>query len=304
MRAPIYIVIISCLLAAIIPWWIGTHGKDFMTPPSSEEIAAVSTRWQATQPVPKSASEYLSAPTDQSVTLETKLGTEKKPSLQEMMPTMLNHAPQLSEYSELASHGSAALIKLAEHLQENNHATESLLAWERVIDRTRASKAQKNKAIRAINRQQTALSPWNTDTENDISIILHAGANPKVSQVIKGALSEVAEIINRDSGHILKVTTKKSTGNISAQAAGVTSVSLWFSRPSGQSVETQPVSIAIDLKDPASFKQQMKRGIYQILLVSLPNRAVLPELSSIKQKEDPFERVTRLMWQDLSGLLK
>lgn len=306
MRVPIYIVIILCLLAAAAPWWIGTHNKDFVTPPNEAELKIIAEDWRSSQP-------HITAPKEALQKNDTKAPAKKTNTAKNITNPKLimgdiTTPPSLAEYAHLNKLGSASILNLAKYLETQKAPTRALLAWERVLDHTKPTRQERRLAQNAIARLTKKLPPWNLDSNADIKITLHAGASVQEAALITNTLDQVALEINQSSGYIIHVNTQKSIGTASNQGATSAPISLWFSNHTNQAIETPSIAIKADLTSPSLLKQQIKRGIYQIFQAHLEKSDSLVTLPDLrpdpKEKQQPLQYITRLMWRELAAKLQ
>ena len=313
MRVPTPIVIIICLLVATITWLIGTHRLDFTKAPTPEELVEISENWEEGRP--HATHKQNGARPAPHHPLESDTGkpdhTEATPSPPLPVPDFALQ-PSLGEFGTLSNQDAALLARLANHLESSSHTQHALLAWERIIDTSNPTMQQRLDTAKAIKRLKTVLPPWNSDPANEISIILHAGANLQETDDLEKALENSAELISQASGNILHVRKKTSFGKIRNPKTTVTPVAIWFSRP-GESdqepmVETIPISFMVNSMEPELFAEQTAAGVYSLLRSHLNEKTgftPLPEISQLPEDTTPNElltqHITRLMWREFAN---
>ena len=306
MRVPIFITIPACLIVAILVWWLGTKDKEFLTPPTPERLVEISEEWQQSSPnipPPKPINAaLLSDPAPVSPM------PAEEPQPQELvLPTGdLLLAPSLAEYGTLGDNGADAMIQLATLLESKAELQRARLAWERVIDTSNPDDKQRKQAVQALHRLQKTMPPWNPDPSADISLVLHAGATLKDTQILISALEKTAELITNASDHVIKVEIKASFGKSSGIKTPRIPVAIWFSRPpNGEgsfTAETPPISFMADPKQPEALSNQVAAGVYSLLRTHLSTETSftpLPEYPADVQPDTLLKYyVTRLMWRE------
>lgn len=302
MRVPFYIYIPLCILTAVTVWLFGTYEKDFMTPPTEEELNTATEKWRSKQP---QTTQELPETNKQ-----PQLPTIKSPPVvisppPPLLPTGdLNTAPSLAEYGTLSSEGSSAIINLARRLEDKKAPQRALLAWERVIDTTTPNKADRTKALSAIKRLKTILPPWNADPRADIRLNLHIGIGTNDPSPIKDIIQEIAQSIDLHSDHILQVTTTISTSDQPTKIESETSLALWFTLTDQVEKETEPLSLRVDLTKPELAKSQLEANIYNIIKSQLMQKTSFAPLPQIKQGQPALHNITRLMWREFAHTIQ
>ena len=307
MRVPLYIVIPLCLLTVAIVWMVGTHDKDFMTPPTEAKLENVKEEWLASQPetIPSNFATPLDENDSNKEDIPTQvIETEVEPP-KALLPTGdLKVAPSLSEYGTLGSEGSDAIIRLAEHLETEQSPSRALLAWERVLDITQPTAEQRDLAVKAIQRLSKELPPWNTDPSADIQLVLNAGSRSNEVTMIKNAVENTAKAINQSSGYILNVDTEVNIAKPGETVTPLTPIALWFTLPAKSETDTAPISITVDLTKPELIDTQVKLGIYKILQANLASKTSFTPLPAMADGDLALQQITRLMWRELAKNIK
>ncbi len=307
MRVPIPIVIISCILAAVLVWIAGTRDKDFMTPPTPEELVKISKDWEKSRPnIPPPK------PIDSALLADKTITPPSKKPLQNKVKTLptgnLKHSPALTEYGTLGNRGALAMIQLATQLETMGELQRALLAWERVIDTTKPSVSERKQAIAAIKRLRATLPPWNPDPTCDIAVTLHAGATMKDKDYLRNALTEAADLVSKASGNVIRVSTKASFGKSRGIKTPRIPIAIWFSRPKETPGETPPISFMADPSQKDMLVSQIEAGIYALLrahLTEATSFTPLPEYpAGVNPKDLLSYHVTRLMWREFVNSMK
>lgn len=296
MRVPLHIILITCLLALIVPWYVGTRDMDFMKKPSTQELNHISEEWTKNQSA-------ITAPKDfdpKGDKAAAEIANSQKKQLLNKAKNDLTTPPSLSEYSDLRNQGSSTLISLAEHFETQSAPLRALLAWERVLDNTAPTIEERNSAIQSIARITAELPPWNVDSNADIKLILHVGTSAQDTTIIQSTLSQIALSINQASSHILSIDTKISKQVKGAEATELTPLSLWFSSAENQALETTAIAITVDLKKTDLLKQQIELAIHKTLKAALEENSNFSPFPELKEGDQPLSHITRLMWSELA----
>ena len=288
-------------------WWMSTRKMDFLTPPSSAELAAI--RQKTTASLPPSISEPPKAPPQAPLAKAANPSPEKKPE-----PSIeigdLNPTPGLSTYAELAPKGARHLIELASLLETAGEFPRTLLAWERVLDSTHAEPPQVAAAIAAIKRIRPTLPDWNIDPDGAIPIVIHANTGTKLEKNLASILEQIAQDIEHASSGILKVTARITT-KTSAKAPpkgttkrknsptnAPTPVAIGLTGPSEQSPASETLPFAVS--KPEELQAEILHTIFQLTSSRLEQIRALPPIAAAAD-ETPLDalqfRITRLQWE-------
>ena len=300
MRVPLFIVIPLCIITLLGVWFSGTHNKDFVTPPSPDQLEDITEKWKAEQPEGTPHITKVEAPTPQ-IVVEKKEVIEKEPEPLPLLPTGdLTKSPSLSEYGVFNEKGSAELIRLATHLTEQKSPQRALLAWERVLDMTTPDDTQRQQAIAAISQLKQKLSPWNADPVNDIQITLHVNAQAQDPAALKGAILDFANVIQEASDFIIKANVKINNTPPKGNRAALVNIQL---SSSATPTENSPSFVLPYHPDKqGEFKELLESSFYQLIrqqLISNTSFSPLPEVSSSEISELTFRHhITRLMWRE------
>lgn len=313
MRIPIFITIPACIAVAVLVWFVGARDKEFVEPPTPARLVEISEEWEKNRPnipPPKPINAALLAdPTP----ITPKSNTGVADNQEDMIPTGdLMLAPSLSEYGTYGDKGADAMIQLATFLETKAEFQRSLLAWERVIDTSNPDQAQRQQAVRSIQRLRNVMPPWNPDSSADIALTLHAGATLKDKEVLVTALKAAAALITEASGNVVQVKTKASFGKSRGIKTPRIPVAIWFSRPASQTganlAETPPISFMADPKQPEALAKQVAAGVYSLMRTHLATEtsfSPLPEYPTGAQPDDVLKHyVTRLMWREFVKSMK
>ncbi|MGJ8676588.1 MAG: hypothetical protein ACSHX0_03640 [Akkermansiaceae bacterium] len=309
MRISLLIVIPLCLMTLLGTWLLGTRGIKFTTAPSPERISQVTAAWQDDQAHAITSQSGISAANQTSLPLaKTLLSNTEAAAAQTSPPPIptgdLTAAPKLSQYATHASAGSLAFIQLAQHLETVASPQHARLAWERVIDMTRPDSSERASALSAIQRLKSTQQPWPQSTENQITLILHAGTNSQETSILQTALGSVANKINLYSDHIVNISVQITLGNDATEQTALTPIAMWFSSNSTPPSETDPISVITDTTNAEILTPDIERGIYRLIQSRLSNKtsfSPLPEIPENTVHDNALElHVTRLMWREFA----
>ena len=80
------------------------------------------------------------------------------------------------------------MISTARLMEDNGNFELALLAWERVVDMSKADASQRDQALLAIQRLRATLPDWNSDPSRALEIVLHAGAGKTTAEALTPAI--------------------------------------------------------------------------------------------------------------------
>lgn len=300
MRVPFPIVIVLVFLVVLGTWWHGTRGRDFLTPPTAEELAEIRERVKASIPAPDEPEEELAVPAPAPDPMKPSAGDESEIPLGN-----LGVAPRLAEYADAASRGADKLMSLALLLETEGEFQRALLAWERTIDMGNADAGQMATALAAIARLRPTLPDWNTDAEKAIPVVLHAGTDHRSAKALKPALVETAARIERSAAGILKVSVDLATSRSEIAATGPSPVALWLSGPGKEFPTTEVISFTSTAgSDLESECARALHGMIRAYLIRNTTLETVPALGDDANPKDALAtHLTRLAWRDLGVLL-
>ncbi|NWK57119.1 hypothetical protein HW115_15970 [Verrucomicrobiaceae bacterium N1E253] len=312
MRIPVPIAILSCVIATGSVWYFGSRDADFTTPPSAEENQEAKEQWKKENaPAPAASITSTDTQVKKQAPKAPKLVKPKrvKPPKPKRLPTGdLGVSPQLSEYGILANEGAPSMVQLAQELESQQAWQHALLAWERVLDTTKASPEEASMAHKAITRLKPKQPAWNPDPLGDITITLHAGATIKNKQALESALKQTADSIAQASGYILKVTFQTSIGKGTPPDTPRVPIAIWFTRSDGKRQgETPPLSFMAAPDDVETLTKQCKLGVYNLLRAHLAETTAFSPLPEA-DPDTPAElrlnsHITRFMWREFANSL-
>jgi hypothetical protein len=293
-RIPIPVVILLVLAVVGGVWWGNTRNIDFMTPPSEARLSQVRARVEASFPRPEVVEEAVPVVEE----------PEPPPVVEPPKPPVdlgdLTAAPRLQDYGERSPQGATPLMELAAALEEKGEFQRALLAWERVLDLTKADDNQAATALSAIRRLRPTLPDWNAKPETAIAMTLHAGTGKKLAKSLAPILEEAARDLEKASAGIVKVKSQVTTGKTSAK--GATPVALWFAGPDRKSVSTEVLSFTIE--KPDALRDEVMKTIYELIRTHLA-RTTAYTPPAVPAEGEPVRdalgtRITRLSWSEFA----
>lgn len=296
MRIPIPWVIVLCLLAVVIPGWIGMRGKDFLSPPDRSTLDAVRTRAESALPRIATRADAITPKPDDAAQADrpvvVSLGNLARP-------------PQLDEYADRSAHGSTHLIELASRLESAGHPPRALLAWERVIDHCAATDADIGAAAAAIHRLRADAPPWNAGREQPIAIVIHAGTARKSAEALAPILKQAAIHLSNASGGILDVDTRVNAGPDAEFTDSPVPVAIWITG-SGDGESTTEVR-SFNVSTPETLEYSAIRTIHALVRAHLRHARDLRPPPAPPDEGDAREalatHITRLHWREFGRLL-
>ncbi len=293
LRIPILVVIPLALAVVLGTWWVGTRQMDFMKEPTAEQLAEIRVQAGASATAPDEKSNASAQD------LETPPPPPEPPQ-REIDLGDLSHPPKLQDYAERAQQGAESLIILAGALEEKAEFQRALLAWERVLDCTKADAPQAEAAIAAIHRLRPTLPDW---PGPPIQITLNAGTGKKLAKPLTTALEAAARDLERASAGIVKVKTSVTPGKAASSAKGATPVALWFEGAAKQSTSTDVLSFTVD--GPEKLPEELRKAVFALLRARLVSGTAFTPPAPLADGESALaalhDRVTRVSWNEFAA---
>jgi len=300
-RVPIPVVILLVLAVTGGIWWGNTRRMDFMTPPTSAELAELRIRVESSLPRADQPADSISVP----AAVEEPEPEPPPPPVPEIELGDLGRPPALRDYADRAPQGAAHLIELAAALEKKGEFQRGLLAWERVLDSAKPDAPQAATAIAAITRLRPTLPDWNAKPEAVLQITLHAGTGKKLAKSLTPILEGVARDLERASSGILKIKATVTAGKTSKAGKGAVPVALWLAGPEKKSSSTEVLSFTVESQD--TLRQEILKTVYQLVRSQLGRAAQYTPPANLADGEDPQAalgfRITRLGWSEFATAL-
>lgn len=300
MRVPIPFVILLAIAVVSGVWMYGTHGKDPLTDPTAQELAAIKAKVAASFPEIDKATDVISVPAEPPVTEKPVVEEPAKP---EIDLGNLAETPTLAYYNERASQGTAELSDLASALEKKGQFQRALLAWERVLDLTKPDPEQAKTAVSAIRRLRPTLPDWNLAPAKPIAIVLEAGTGKKMTKTLEPMLKLAAVEIQKSSAGLLTVSTKINVGK--SNAKGPSPVAVWLAGPGKKPVTTGVLSFTVGANE--QLHDEVLKTVFQLVRNFLKQSTSYTEPAPLGEKENPMDalnfRITRLCWNEFAASL-
>ncbi len=274
-------------------WWAGTREMDFMKEPTVERLAEIRVKAGGSAIAP----DEKSSPAVQELETPPPL---PDPPQQTIDLGDLSHPPSLRDYAERAQQGAESLIILAGALEEKGEFQRALLAWERVLDFTKADAAQAEATIAAIRRLRPTLPDW---PGPPIQITLNASTGKKLAKPLATALEAAARDLERASGGTVKVKAVVTLGKAASPAKGPVPVALWLAGTDKQSASTDVLSFTVD--GPEKLPEELLKAAFALLRAKLVSGTAYTPPAPLAGGESALaalhDRVTRLCWSEFAA---
>ncbi len=266
---------------------------DFMKEPTAERLAEIRVK----------AGSSVTTPDDKSSASAQELETPPpppEPPHREIDLGDLSHPPKLRDYAERAQQGAETLIILAGELEDKGEFQRALLAWERVLDCTKADSAQAEATIAAIHRLRPTLPDW---PGPPIQITLNAGTGKKLAKPLTTALETAARDLERASAGIVKVKAVVTPGKAASPAKGPVPVALWLAGTAKQSTSTDVLSFTVD--GPEKLPEELMKAVFALLRARLVSGTTHTPPAPLAEGESALaalhDRVTRACWNEFAA---
>jgi hypothetical protein len=290
-RIPLPWVVVLALAVISLTWWRGSAGKDFLTPPSDLELAGIRERVEAALPRAGSATDAISVPEQ-----NRRASAVAKPLVE---IGDVSSPPALDEYSDRAANGAAYMIELATLLEARGEFQRTLLAWERVLDHTRADDAQRKAAIDAIRRLKPTLPDWNTGDSEKIPVVLQAGTGKQLALSLNPVLESVALDFEKASSGLLAVSSKVNAARDNLVTNGPVPVAFWWCGPEEDSPSTDVLSFTV--ATPDSLRYDSLRTAYDLIRGRFADTETMRKPSPLPGEGDAMDaiqhQITRRHWR-------
>lgn len=309
MRVPWYISIPLCFIVVLTTLWISTRRYDFTTEPTPAELAEITRAWRLKYPsLPPSdlsrAEEAAAAP----IKPDASATGDQAPPLQELSFGDLNISPALDHFIHYREAGSAAMLYLAQRLEEKKEPRFALFAWERVLDSTQPSAQQTSLAAEAITRLRADLPPWNSDAEENKPLILHLTLPEEWKRPISSRLEGLTDEIRAASGNIILPQVLIKTAPQKPDFP-TPPVSLWLSGTGDSAKETPKITFHIkSTTEPSDasvdqITEQLFTALYRAIRSELNRQDLLTPPADLATGQDAraalHSQLTRLHWYQL-----
>ncbi len=299
MKVPWYIVILAIVFTISLTWFGSTKHYDFMapngTPLPPEDFGAdllsgtptIDSKFSSQPKIDAEAPKpYLSHSDHDSLILDSDLGD-------------LESSPSLESYRDFAQlEGATRLLDLSSKLQALGQSQRTMLALERVIDSTSASRTELEQARAGIRAISPTLPRWNIDPSHERPIFLHLIYTHTIPESLKLAALDIATKIREASSHQIEVIPKFTRR---AQTNTSPSITLALSATSNIPKETPILILSSVLKENINVTDELAKAVFRMVRGRLSEIGYpTPDTSS---PNDLSEGMTRLMWHEYAHLL-
>lgn len=299
-------VVLAVIGTILLTWYLRTKNMDFLTP-SGVEIAET-----------ENTSDFI----DLSVVLQPEIKDQPKidsiiqqpkdpdkitpPKIKEITESELGDlasSPGLAAYRDFARRESPdRLFELSSALRARGEFQRALLAFERVIDTSKAdpnSRAEAAQGIAALNKN---LPNWNIDPSNEIILNLHLGTADRLSDHLQEVLQEVAIRIRKSSGDQLNIIpTVNSSDNPDASTNNP--IALWLSASGDNPTSSAVITLRLTRNDEEHL-EEISLAVFKAIRSHLIDLGYPPASEDLKRRENYLSRqITRLMWRDFAQSL-
>jgi hypothetical protein len=296
MRIPFYITLPSCLLIVLIVWWINTRRMDFMTPPSQAQLEEIHKKTIASLPISNTQPETVMVAAPALPNFEQSANDPSVVYSGKVEIGELDPPKKLDTYSELAPDGAAKLLKLAIELEKLNAPQRSLLAYERVLDLSRANPQQIQLALHKIRIIRPSLPAWNPNTKLAHPIVIHIGTGQKFAQILPGIMESITQEIQRSSSGLIQCSFKLNIGESIRTIDAPSPVALWMTGGNKGNPSTDVLSFTSN--HPETLRRDLLKTIFNLI------RGQLSKSTSYNPAPEAMDdaqialssNITRLLW--------
>ncbi len=318
MRIPLPLAIFVAIAFTLGLWWGLARRFDFLTPPSAERLAI--TRQLAETALPRAEVPLPSqAPEHSPVDSEPPRRIQTRPA--ETSAAIANRNPSLDTYADRSAKGSRHLIELGTLVEASGDRQRGLLAWERVLDSTKAPATHLSAALAAVKRLRPLVPAWSA-SHAPFPVVLHLDTSTRFEEMLTPIAAELAAELEQASVGILQVSASVTTGRNSstktAKPAKPTKsppssratkppaipLVLWLSGPAEvPAVETLSFTVA----KPENLHPDLLRNLFKLICKHLAGNDEFTPPAAPPKTEAPLEtlsfRITRLRWHELGQSL-
>ncbi|MCX8237496.1 MAG: hypothetical protein OSB05_01640 [Akkermansiaceae bacterium] len=303
MRIHWAIIVLAVIGTILLTWHIRTKDFDFMSPqgitlPPEDDGSDLAVGAAVLQPkIEKNprVAEVLGNPEESE--------EPEIPEISDLDLGDLDSSPGLDSYRDFAQNNPPdRLFELSSTLRARGQFQRALLAFERVIDTSKADSKALDEASKGISTLSPTLPRWNIDSTNEIPLTLHLGTTRLADDSLKAAALEVATIIRKSSGDQLEIMPKiTSSGSKEATADGP--VALWIST-GGKDPTSSAVLTLRMADDKTTALTEISLAVFQAVRGHLGKLGYpLPPPLQANSRELLSIHITRLMWRDFARSL-
>lgn len=298
-RVPIPVVIVLSIAAIAIPWWRGTKGMDFMTPPDDAVLAHIRSR---TELAHREKSRLFTVKPEPKDTAAIESPIRAAPAIDPGDP---NTPAPLNAYAEHSSEGAAAFVTLAVHLEEQKANARALLAWERVLDVCPENAPQRAAAFAGIERLRPKVAPWNIDPVAAKPLVLEATLPANIpADALEEVVTKCAHELSRHSSGLLRFQPRVERPDRKSNSASVLSLQLTgegFGAASTGFLDFPMVA------EPDQLRREILAGCYKLVASQLAAFTEFTPPAALAEGDNPSQalegRITRLCWDEFGKSL-
>ncbi len=215
----------------------------------------------------------------------------------------LESSPGLDSYRKFAENNPPdRLFELSSTLRARGEFQRALLAFERVIDTSKADSKALAEASKGISALSPTLPRWNIDPTREVPLTLHLGTARLADESLKAATLEVATTIRKSSGDQLDIIPK-ITSSGGDEATADSPVALWLST-GGKNPASSSVLTFRSTDDQAAAINEISLAVFQAVRGHLGKLGYpLPPPLQATGRDLLSIHITRLMWRDFARSL-
>jgi hypothetical protein len=216
----------------------------------------------------------------------------------------LEASPGLDSYRDFGKKNTPdRLFQLSSTLRARGQFQRALIAFERVLDSTKAGPEALAEAAKGISALSPTLPRWNIDPTSEVSLTLNIGSTRPASDSLKGAALELATLIRKSSSDQLEIIPKISN-NRKKDAPDDSPIAIWLGT-GGQDPASTSVVTLTPSEDETLALDEISLALFQSVRSHLAKLGYpLPPPVRATGSELISTYITRLMWQDFALSLK
>ena len=299
-------VVLAVIGTILLTWYLRTKSMDFLTPSGveiveSEDSSDFIDLSVVLQPEIKDQPN-INSPIQQPETSD-KITPPKIKEITEFELGDLVSRPGLDAYREFARGESPdRLFELSSALRTRGEFQRALLAFERVIDTSKADPNSRAEAAQGISALTKNLPNWNIDPSNEKILKLHLEMAHKPSDYLEEVLQELATRIRESSSDQLKIIpTINNSDNPDAPTNN--SIALWLSASGNNTTSSAVITLRLARNDKEHL-EAISLAVFKVIRNHLTQLGYPPASEDLIKGGDYLSRqITRLMWRDFAQSL-
>jgi len=277
-------------MVVAVVWSVGTRQIDLVKPPTQAELE--SARTQASQKLAR-PSNLFALPNEPDTDPEPQAPVKPiEPAKPNDPPRILfgelEGDPPLDAWTSEQTAPAASFIDLASRLEADTRMAWARVAWERVIDQSKANPDELQAALKGVARTSLTPTPLSGETR------------PKIQLFISAPRDRV-ELSKRAAAAAAESLSKASSGLIAFTSSVTASKDLVDELEIGLGVDSAAATIRIAAPtEPANYSEAALQAAYRLIGSQLATnddlRPITPMEPGEKAPEALATRVTRLAW--------